>query len=899
MTETAALSEVVVVGYGTARVKDLTSPIPVIKADQIIRRATAQPMAALQGLAPGVSVVNNGEPGVGPEVRIRGLGSFGNANPLYVVDGMFYSDINFLNNNDVESISVLKDASAAAIYGVRAANGVVLITTKKGRVNQKPTLTYDGYVGIQRETHMMKLTNSAEYTTIWTEAGNLTAVNASIAAWGGVNGVPKANTDWYKELTRQGLVQNHNLDLIGGGENTTYLLGFNYFNQKGILDAPNGSGYQRYNFHVSGDYKAFKWLKVGANVLVSNGERQIGNSGAWFEAFLLPPIVPVYDETDPYSSPIKFACPRRANLINGYFTNPVALATYVDNNSHDFRILPSYYAEIGFTNKLNLKTNFSQDIDIFRLDNWTPVYVVGTSMTNLSTSLSKSFNYSYNYILDNVLNYSNDFGKNSLTAMVGQSIRSENSRSLNGSATGIPEGSDQYRYITNGTTASKIAGDGGSTNHGASFFSRITYGYDSKYLLSLTMRVDGSSKYQEKWGYFPSVGLGWVVSQENFMKNQTIFDLLKLRASWGQLGNDRVAASAGFAGTTTASPAMGDALVPGYYVQNTFSWLKWEVVEATNGGVEMAFLNNRLTASIDYYNRVTHNAVVSCPMPITGEMVPGNYGEIKNTGFELSLSLNNKVGSNFQYNVELNASTLKSRVTALKEGVPKIYTGTSEFQQVVIPGYPMNSWYGYKITGIYQNAAEIAADPVAVKAGLKPGDVIFENLDGNDIIDAKDRQLLGDPLPKFYYGGSLLLQYKNLDFNLSFSGVTGNDIMNRKAGTRAWVNAMNFSEEFFKNRWTEEGSTNEYPSSAGFTSTRVVGLLNSLYVSDGSYLKIQDIQLGYTLNKVFNTKIRLYLSAGPFYSFKYDGFTPEISNGYDQNTYPMVSTYSFGIKITY
>jgi hypothetical protein len=383
------------------------------------------------------------------------------------------------------------------------------------------------------------------------------------------------------------------------------------------------------------------------------------------------------------------------------------------------------------------------------------------------------------------------------------------------------------------------------------------------------MRVDGSSKYQEKWGYFPSVGLGWVVSQENFMKNQTIFDLLKLRASWGQLGNDRVAASAGFAGTTTASPAMGDALVPGYYVQNTFSWLKWEVVEATNGGVEMAFLNNRLTASI------THKAVVSCPMPITGEMVPGNYGEIKNTGFELSLSLNNKVGSNFQYNVELNASTLKSRVTALKEGVPKIYTGTSEFQQVVIPGYPMNSWYGYKITGIYQNAAEIAADPVAVKAGLKPGDVIF------------------------YYGGSLLLQYKNLDFNLSFSGVTGNDIMNRKAGTRAWVNAMNFSEEFFKNRWTEEGSTNEYPSSAGFTSTRVVGLLNSLYVSDGSYLKIQDIQLGYTLNKVFNTKIRLYLSAGPFYSFKYDGFTPEISNGYDQNTYPMVSTYSFGIKITY
>ena len=483
--------------------------------------------------------------------------------------------------------------------------------------------------------------------------------------------------------------------------------------------------------------------------------------------------------------------------------------------------------------------------------------------------------------------------------MVGQSIRSESSQSLNGSATDIPEGADQYRYITNGTTASKVAGDGGSLNHGASFFSRVTYGYDSKYLLSLTMRADGSSKYQQKWGYFPSVGLGWVLSQENFMRNQKIFDLLKFRASWGQLGNDRVAASAGFAGTTTVSPSMGDVLVPGYIIQNTFSWLRWEVVEVSNGGVEADFLNNRLTADIDYFVRTTHNAVVSSPMPITGEMVPGNYGKIKNSGVELSLSWNDKIGNDFNYNVSLNASTLNSEVVALKEGVPRLYTGTAEFQQIILPGQPMNSWYGYKVIGIYQNAAQIDADPVAVKAGLKPGDVIFENLNDDDVINADDRQLLGDPLPKFYYGGSMGLQYKNVDFNLSFSGVSGNDIMNRKAGTRAWVNAMNFSEKFYNNRWTGEGSTNTTPSSAGFTSPRVVGLLNSLYVSDGSFVKIQNIQLGYTITKLANTKIRLYVSGGPFTFFKYDGFTPEIQDGYDQSTYPMVTTYSFGIKITY
>jgi TonB-linked SusC/RagA family outer membrane protein len=898
--ETVGIEEVVAIGYGTSKAKDLTSPIVMIKGNEISKLPTSSPMSALQGKVTGLQITNNGEPGTGPDVHIRGIGSFGKNNPLYVVDGMFYENIDFLSNSDVESISVMKDASSAAIYGVRAANGVVLVTTKRGKMNQKATVTYDGYVGVQPVTKMVKMANSTQYATIMKEIGNTTAIDASIAAWGGVNGVPTANTDWYKELIRVGQVQNHNLDVSGGGENTAYLLGLNYFNQKGILDAPNGSGYQRFNFHASGDYKPFKWLKTGANVVISNGTKQIGNNDAWFRAFILPSIVPVYDKNDPRSTPIKFADPKTANFYQ--FSNPVAIATYTDNNSNLFRILPSFYAEIGFSDQLKFRTSFSQDVAFNRGSNYTPAFAIGDGSIHEKTSLSKTYDFYSSYILDNVLTYTNDFGKNSLSVMLGQSIRNEDWRNLSGQATDIPEGPDQYRYISQGEVASRKASDDGTTFRGASFFSRVGYDYDNKYLLTMTMRADGSSKYQEKWGYFPSVGLGWLLSQENFMKNQHIFDLLKLRASWGVLGNDKVAASAGFAGTNIATPSMGDALVPGYTVQNSFSWLRWESVEETNGGVEMALLNNRLTTNIDYYSRTTHNAVVASPMPITGELVDGNYGEIRNSGLELSLSWADKVGKDFRYNVSLNASTLKNEVISLKDGVPRILVGSAEFRQILVPGQPINTFFGYKVNGIYQNAAEIAADPVAVKAGLQPGDVKFLNVDGNDVIDANDRVYLGSPIPTFYYGGSMGFQYKNVDFNLAFSGVSGNKILNRKAGQRAWVSDMNFTEEFYNNRWTGEGSTNKYPSSIGFISPRVVSQLNDLCLADGSYFQIQNIQLGYTINKFYNTKVRVYLSADrPFTFFKYhgQGFTPEIANGIDTQTYPMFSTYSFGVKITY
>lgn len=900
ISEVMGLDEIVVVGYGTSKAKDLTSPIAIIKADEILKHPTSSPMSTLQGRVPGVQITNNGEPGAGPNVRIRGIGSFTRDNPLYVVDGMFYENIDFLNNNDVESISVMKDASSAAIYGVRAANGVILVTTKRGKMNQKATVTYDGYVGVQPVSNMVKMANSTQYATIMKEIGNTTSIDASIAAWGGVNGVPIANTDWYNELIRLGQVQNHNLDISGGGESATYLLGLNYFNQKGILDAPNGSGYQRFNFHASGDYKPFKWLKVGANVIISNGTKQIGNNDAWFRAFILPSIVPVYDLNDPRSSPIKFADPEKANFYQ--FWNPVASATYTDNNSNLFRVLPSYYAEIGFSNHLKLRTSFSQDVALNRGSSYTPSFVVGTGLINAKTSLSKASDFYSSYILDNVLTYTNDFGKNNLSVMLGQSIRNEDWRGLYGVATDIPEGPDQYKYISQGEVASRKASDGGTTFRGSSFFSRVGYNYDSKYLITLTLRADGSSKYQEKWGYFPSVGLGWVLSQENFMKNQQIFDLLKLRASWGLLGNDKVAASAGFAGTNIATPAMGDVLVPGYTIQNSFSWLSWESVEETNGGVEMNFLNNRLSTNIDYYSRTTHDAVVACPKPITGELVDGNYGEIRNSGIELSLSWADKVSKNFQYNVSLNASTLRNEVISLKNGVPRLFIGGAEFRQILVPGQPINTFYGYKVIGIYQNTAEIAADEVAVNAGLQPGDVKFLNVDGNDVIDANDRVYLGSPVPTFYYGGSMGFQYKNVDFNFSFSGVSGNKILNRKAGQRAWVSDMNFTEDFYNNRWTGEGSTNKYPSSLGFISSRVVGQLNDLSLTDGSYFQVQNIQLGYTVNKFFGTKVRLYLSADrplTFFPYHEQGFTPEIADGIDTQTYPMVSTYSIGVKITY
>ncbi len=559
------LEDVVVIGYGSAKAKDLTSPISVIKAEELKSTPSTTAMTALQGKVAGVNVVSSGTPGSGPTVRIRGAGSFANSSPLYVVDGMFFDDINFLDNNDIQEMSILKDASAAAIYGVRAANGVVIITTKKGMKNQKAKITYDGYVGVQRATNVLKMANSAQYATMLMEA-NFDAyspvMKSSIDNYGGSyangdfhNWTYGSDTNWYDQLLRSALITNNSIGISGGSEKATYSMGISYIHQDGIMDVKNK--FDRMNIRASVDYDATSWLKVGISSVMSRSKQFLPNNMAWQQAFNAPGIYPVYDDGNANAFPEKYASPSSIGFTANFF-NPVATANYYDSRNSNRQFLTNAYAQLNIIpEKLNFKTNINYNYQSMEGNSFIPTYYVSSWQQQTASSLTKSTTNYDNYIWDNTLTFRDSKGKHNYGAMVGMSMREENYRFLSGTASNVPEGKDEYHYLNKGDSKGVTVSDNGTTYRGLSYFARLNYDYAGKYYVMFTMRADGSSKYQEKWGYFPSVGTSWVMSEEPWMKSQHAIDYLKLRASWGQLGNDHVAASDGFANISTGNGASG------------------------------------------------------------------------------------------------------------------------------------------------------------------------------------------------------------------------------------------------------------------------------------------------------------------------------------------------------
>ena len=422
------LEEVVVIGYGSAKAKDLTAPIDVVKEKELINVPTSSPMAALQGKVPGVNIINSGTPGEGPKVTIRGMGSFGDTSPLYVVDGMFYDNINFLNNSDIQDMTILKDASASAIYGVRAANGVVIITTKKGSRNQDAKITYNGYVGIQKATNLLEMCNSHEYATMMLEANPeayRSIFEKSVAEFGGnmENLQFNADTNWYDELLRTAMMTNHSLNISGGTEKATYSAGMSYLAQDGIMDVENY--YRRLNFRAALDYEARKWLKVGFNGVFSNSQQQLPKNAAWQQAYNTPSIIPVYDDRrDDAVFPKKYTSPEQVGLTNN-FNNPVATANYYDNRNETYQVLTNFYAQLNLIpDKLNIRSSYSYDYSMIRGSEFTPTYYVGTNQKKEVTELTKKNTNYYKYIWDNVATYTDKWGKHSFTGMLGACVKS-------------------------------------------------------------------------------------------------------------------------------------------------------------------------------------------------------------------------------------------------------------------------------------------------------------------------------------------------------------------------------------------------------------------------------------------------------------------------------------------
>ncbi|OQP65738.1 hypothetical protein A3860_14150 [Niastella vici] len=932
--EAASLQQVVVIGYGTSTRKDLTAPIGVVNPEDLNKRTTASPMQALQGSATGVQVVTTGAPGGTPTVRIRGVGSFNNTNPLYVVDGMFVDNIDFLNTNDIGEMSILKDASAAAIYGVRAANGVVIITTKKGKYNMKTRVTYNGYFGVQVPTGKFKLANASQYSAM--ELAKQTAsdsarVKLSVSKFGGSGLNPSTNTDWYDEIFQpSALMHNHSIDLAGGSNKVNYTVGLNYLFQDGILDAENN--YARYNVRFQMEAKPYDWLKLGITSIYSNSVQRNPNNDAVTLAYKASPLYPVFDNTNTLATPKKYATSTSLGFSNGVFNNPVAAADYWYDRTKGFQILPTIYGEADLMkNKLSFRSQLSQRYASNLNQNYLPAYYVDNNQQLAKSALTTTEDRLENYILDNLLTYKGSKDSHHWTVLLGQSVREERYRSTQVIADSVPS-QQEFWYADQGVRRTNGYNETGYRNGSASFFGRLSYDYAGRYLLTATFRADGTSKYQDKWGYFPSVGLGWVISDESFMKGQKLFDLLKVRGSWGKLGNDNVNPSTGYAvvysgndysgifgstGSTYGTP------VTGYRIDPVFGTVVWEVVTEWDGGIDFSLLNKRLKGSVDYYHRQTDKLAFERNIPFISSIKQyGNWGKLNNSGFEVMLNWADKIGD-FGYQLGGNLTTIKNEVVDLL-GLKNLPGGIAEFPTLSRVGDPFNFFYGYQVAGIYQNQAEINADPIAVANNVKPGYFKYLDANGDKVQDDLDRVNLGSYIPKVTYGFNIGFDYKNIDLNFFFQGVGGNSILNYNRSTRQKFPDMNGDEKFVTSLWTGEGSTNKYPSAIATTQSWN-NYASSFYVENGAYLRLQNIQLGYNfrVGKTNAASFRIYATADrPLIWTRYTGITPEVaapaqlpkdraagpsntpatftSNyGYDSNVYPTTAVYSVGVRITY
>lgn len=907
------LEEVVVVGYGSSKRLDLTGSITTVKAKDLAYQAVSNPAQALQGKVAGVQVTNSGSPGSSPEIRIRGLGSVSSSSsPLYVVDGVLTSDISYLGTNDIESITFLKDASSSAIYGVRAANGVILVTTKRSQ-SREAKISYSGYVGFQKVVNKFDLTKGTQYIDLINEK-NL--YQAEAAGTGSTfvpvdpNDYPDA-TDWYDEVLRsQAFTQSHDISVMGGSPKSMYTFGATWFQQEGLV---KGHDYDRLNIRSSLESEVTKILKVGYSANLSSYKFEDVPS-VFYNAYIAPPVFPAMIDDTTYSP-----------LGLGNFANPAAQLNYYNSRSNGIRFIGSAYAELKIMKDLKFKSSYGMDYGSNRNRSYTPEYFVSTTQFDTLRTLSRSMGYSVDGYFDNTLTYDKVIGKHKFTAMAGISAQHYQYLGMNGSRQGVENFGDQSLYLSLGDQETSNVSDDGSKITSLSYFGRATYNYMDKYLFTGTLRYDGSSVFpkDQRYDLFPSVGFGWVISNEDFMKDQDIFDYLKFRASYGITGNNRIPANIytlTIAKGGTLSTAFGEGgnivIAEGANLTSAVPpTLKWEKVSEYDFAFEGLAVDNKLSFEIDYYHRTTVDGIFPTTLSATAG-TSGSYlqnnGDFLNSGIELTLGWANEVGD-LKYSVNGNYTYNKNEVKELIEGTLGLYGGNLPvggfFSTYTVVGQPIGTYYGRNVIGIFQNQDEIdnyAVEGTPIQPNAKPGDFKFEDVDGNGIIDAKDRVFLGSALPTYMIGFNTTLEFKGVDFSFDLYAQGGNKLYNAKRAQR--LGNENYDLDFYENRWHGEGTSSSYPS-ADLTGENMYP--NSWYIEDGGFFKIRNIQLGYTIPVNVVTfigvkSIRFYANASnPFTFFKYNGFTPEIasssatSQGIDLNVYPMSATYNFGVNVNF
>jgi TonB-linked SusC/RagA family outer membrane protein len=957
------LDEVVVVGYGVQKKALTTGANLNVSGEDLQKMNTVSPLQAMQSQSPGVNITqSSGMPGEGYIVNVRGLGTIGNPDPLYVIDGVTGGDINALNPADIESIDVLKDAASAAIYGSRAANGVILVTTKQGKAG-KIQVSYDGYYGIQNVYKMPALLNAKQYMTIMDE----TRFNDGKDGYDWANIVPNyeqimsgasSGTNWLEEIREKNAVtQNHSLNISGGSDKSTYSIGFSYTSQEGILGKPVEPKYERTTARINSDHVLYRVdnldvVRFGENLNYSYSTRngiQIGNIYAndIHSILVAAPIMPVYNEDGEYFN----AEDKKASGLDSYDSqiyNPIALMEYRSghNLNKDHNLQGNVYFELQPIQSLKFKTSFGYKMHASSYRRYRPTFelsLAGDGYNPENDETQQTMELGLQWQLENTLNYS--FRKNGhfIDALVGQSVEKfglgedvdvTNSRSI------FSDFDHAWLSNTKGFTAgvTNIYGDPLDEGEIASFFGRVNYNFNETYMASVVMRADGSSNFPRgnRWGYFPSVSAGWIMSNESFMEGiSSIVNFFKLRGSWGQNGNCNIdnfqyLATVGF--SETAKYSFGNSKTEqsqGAY-QNILpnKDITWETSEQIDLGFDARLLKSRLGFAFDWYVKTTKDWLVKAPvLAIYGTEPPYiNGGDVENRGIELALNWNDRTGD-LSYSIALNAAYNKNEVTRIanSEGIihgePNVLSqGTTEMYRAEV-GKPIGYFWGYKTEGIYQNQAEIEARKakgLGVMDGAQPGDVIFSDVNKDGEIDENDKTDIGNPHPDVTGGLNISLSYKGLDFGLTATGAFGQQIA-KSYRSFADSERQNYTTEIF-GRWYGEGTSNKLPRLTPGTHTNWQ-YISDIYIEDGDYVKISNVTLGYDFKKLFPDmpiqQVRLYVSAQNLYTFtNYSGMDPEVGYGYNDNNtdegddsrwssgidlgfYPAPRTYLVGLSLKF
>ncbi|MDN3548157.1 TonB-dependent receptor [Mucilaginibacter aquaedulcis] len=917
----SALNEVVVVGYGTSKKVDLTGSVASVKGADLQNQPVSSAAQALTGRASGVNIVrNDGSPGTAPSIRIRGTGTLNDANPLVVIDGVPTSNpdaLSDINPNDIASVDILKDASASAIYGTRAANGVVLVTTKKGTYNQKLGTTVNFYNGFSNSTKYIKLLTAPQLYDLKRE--RYANDGADIGEPWNDNYYATQRTDWQRAILGTGHVTNGDVNIQGGNDVSNYYFSTSIYNEKGIIDK---SDFKRYSLRINSEHKVKSWFKLGENVQLTyadnNGfDTQSSQTGLVFSALRFNPAIPLVNPDGTFGTSKAFA-----NQL-GDINSPYATIQETDRYAKKYRALINAFAEISFLKELKLRVNYAFDGTINRGYNF-GIADVNQARQNPTSTLTQSEGELSSQLLESFLTYDKTFGKHHLTLTGGFSYQNFKEYGFNASRSGYDDTDIDQRFLNNGTQQfnSNVIPDLYSLESG---FGRAFYDYDGRFLATVTFRADGSSKFADgkKWGYFPAFSLGWRLSNEEFIKNISWISNLKLSGGWGELGNQNVDpfqyvniiqinntygnGGYAFGGNGVSGSAITRIANPN---------ITWERASMANVSLEAGFLNNQLNTTVTYFNKNTKDMLI--PPPVVGTTglvtIPDqNIGTMNNKGVEAEI--NYQGGDKVKFSVGANASFIKNKVTQLNgPGTfigSVVYGRSSQEISRTYQGQPIASFYGWKTNGLYQTQADIDNDPALKndprKGNIKPGDVRFLDLDGNGLIDGNDRTNLGNPNPNVTAGLQGSVSYKGFDLSANFTGVFGVSLYNadRMQGIDPTYPFNLYAETL--GRWTGPGTSNTIPR---MTLDRANDnyRTSDLFVESGNYFSLRNVTLGYTLpsnwvKKAALSSVRIYASGqNVFFITNYKGYTPELGytdgnrqRGVDVAQYPSVRTITFGI----